>query len=65
MANIESALEIEAEMEDAKKETSKWWLERRMRNEFATKTESKEESDVSISYKWNDNQDNNDTVHPA
>lgn len=61
MANIESALTKEAEMDDARKETSKWWLERRMRNEFATKTEAKEESDVNITYKWAD-ENNNDSV---
>lgn len=61
MTNIESALLKEAETEDVKKETSKWWLERRMRNEFATKTEAKEESDITISYKWNE--DNHHTIH--
>jgi hypothetical protein len=38
-ANIKSALEKEAEMDDTKKETSKWWAERRMKEDFSTKTE--------------------------
>jgi hypothetical protein len=59
MANIASALEKESEMDDTRKETSKWWLERRMRNEFATKTETQEESDVNITYKWANENDNN------
>lgn len=39
LSNIESALEKESEMEDARKETSKWWLERRMKDAFSTKSE--------------------------
>lgn len=65
ISNIASAMQVEAETEDPKKETSKWWLERKLKEDFSTKTEVKEESDVSISYKWNDNQDNNDTLHAA
>jgi hypothetical protein len=38
-ANIKSALEKESEMDDTKKETSKWWAERRMKEDFSTKTE--------------------------
>jgi hypothetical protein len=40
MANVASALQKEAETEDARKETSKWWLERRMKNEFSTRQEA-------------------------
>lgn len=40
LANINSALKKEAEMDDARKETSKWFLERRMKNEFSTRTEA-------------------------
>jgi len=58
MQNIADALAKEGETEDARKETSKWYLERRMRNEFATKTEVKEESDVNITYKWANDNDN-------
>jgi len=61
LQNIADALAKEGETDDARKETSKWFLERRMRNEFATKTEVQEESDINITYKWNDANDN-DTV---
>lgn len=40
IANINSALQKEAETEDARKETSKWYLERRMKSEFSTRTEN-------------------------
>lgn len=40
MANIASALQTEAESDDARKETSKWYLERRMKNEFSTRQEN-------------------------
>ena len=38
--NIMDAIAKEAELEDTKKETSKWWVERRMKNEFSTRTEN-------------------------
>lgn len=37
--NITDALRKEAEMDDARKETSKWWAERRMKKEFSTRVE--------------------------
>lgn len=40
LTNVHSALEKEAEMEDARKETSKWYLERRMKKEFSTRVEN-------------------------
>lgn len=40
MANVASAIQTEAENEDPRKETSKWWLERRMKNEFSSRTEA-------------------------
>lgn len=40
LANIQSALLKEAEMDDNKKETSKWWSERRMKEDFSTKIDS-------------------------
>lgn len=40
LTNVHSALEKEAEMEDARKETSKWYLERRMKREFSTRVEN-------------------------
>jgi len=39
MSNVASGLQAESESEDPRKETSKWWLERRMRNEFSTRVE--------------------------
>lgn len=39
MANIEQAIRKEGEIEDPRKETSKWWLERKMRGDFATRQE--------------------------
>lgn len=40
ISNIHSALQKEAEIEDAKKETSKWYLERRMKDAFSTRQEN-------------------------
>jgi hypothetical protein len=40
MANIRDAIQKESESEDARKETSKWWLERKMRQDFSVKTET-------------------------
>lgn len=39
LANILDAIKKEAEMEDPRKETTKWWLERKMKGEFSTRTE--------------------------
>lgn len=39
LANIRDALQKEAETEDARKETSKWWAERRMKADFSPKVE--------------------------
>lgn len=39
ISNVNSALQKEAEMDDARKETSKWYLERRMKNEFSPRVE--------------------------
>lgn len=40
LSNIADALQKEAETEDARKETSKWYAERRMKQEFSTRTEA-------------------------
>lgn len=40
MANVAAAIAKEAEMDDARKETSKWWLERRMKQVFSTRVEN-------------------------
>jgi len=40
LANIASALQKEAENEDPRKEMSRWYAERRMKQEFSTRTES-------------------------
>ena len=39
MANLIDAINKESETDDAKKETSKWWAERRMKKEFSPRTE--------------------------
>jgi len=39
MQNIADALALEGEAEDTRKDTSKWYLERRMKNEFSLRTE--------------------------
>lgn len=39
LANIRDAIQKESETEDARKETTKWWAERKMREDFATKVE--------------------------
>lgn len=40
MANLKDAIDAEArDQEDKRKETSKWWAERRMKEDFSTKTE--------------------------
>ena len=40
LQNIADALAKEGETEDARKDTSKWYLERRMKQEFSTRTEN-------------------------
>lgn len=65
ISNIASAMQKESEMDDNRKDTSKWWLERKMRDDFATKVETKEEADVNITYKWDNGEDNSDTVQAA
>lgn len=40
MANLKDAIDAEArDQEDKRKDTSKWWAERRMKEDFSTKTE--------------------------
>ena len=39
LANIVQAVSKEGESEDPRKETTKWWLERKMRGDFATRQE--------------------------
>lgn len=59
MANIRDAIMKESEMDDARKETTKWWLERRMKQDFSTKTEQDLTSGGErINFTWNE--DNND-----
>lgn len=57
MANIRDAINKEGEMDDARKETTKWWLERRMKQDFSTKVEN--ETDITsggerINFTWNE-----------
>ena len=40
MANIVDAIQKEGEMDDARKETTKWWLERKMKTDFSTRVEN-------------------------
>jgi hypothetical protein len=40
LANLRDALLKEAESDDSKKETSKWWSERKMKEDFSTKSET-------------------------
>ena len=40
LANVYSGLQKESETEDPRKETSKWYLERRMKDQFSTRQES-------------------------
>lgn len=46
--NLVDGLMKEAESDDARKELSKWWAERRMRNDFATKVEEKSEQNTKL-----------------
>jgi len=39
MRNVMDAVAKESEMDDARKDTSKWWLERRMKQEFSQRIE--------------------------
>lgn len=40
MANLRDAIDAEAkDQDDKRKETSKWWAERKMKEDFSTKTE--------------------------
>jgi hypothetical protein len=40
LANLRDAIMRESEMEDSRKETTRWWAERKMRADFATKVEN-------------------------
>lgn len=40
LANIRDAIMKESEMDDNRKETTKWWAERRMKQDFSTKIET-------------------------
>lgn len=39
LANLRDAMQKESEMEDNRKETSKWWAERKMKDEFSLRQE--------------------------
>ena len=61
MVNLVDALKQEGKSEDSRKETSKWWAERRMKEDFSSKTETDITSDgEKISFGWVN--ENNDTV---
>lgn len=40
LGNLYQAIQMESKETDTKKETSKWWAERKMKDEFSTKVES-------------------------
>lgn len=40
ISNVASALQMEAETNDPRKETSKWWLERKMKADFSPRQEN-------------------------
>lgn len=40
LANIRDAMMKESEMDDNRKDTSKWWSERRMKDDFSTRQEA-------------------------
>lgn len=63
LTNVHSALEKEAEMEDARKETSKWYLERRMKKEFSTRVENTGEDGAPLVVTF-DNSFNGSTKSP-
>lgn len=39
ISNIVDAIKMEGELEETRKETTKWWLERKMKQDFSTKVE--------------------------
>lgn len=61
--NIVDGLMKEAESEDARKELSRWWAERRMRSDFATKVENDidQKTKVEISFDSAFNSGQNET----
>lgn len=40
LANIRDAIQKEGELEETRKETTKWWIERKMKNDFSTRIEN-------------------------
>ena len=40
LKNIQDAIQKEGETEDTRKETTKWWIERKMKQDFSTKVEN-------------------------
>ena len=39
MKNLKQSIESESDEKDTKKENSKWWAERKMKDEFSTRSE--------------------------
>ena len=50
MANLLDAINKESEMDDNRKETTKWWAERKMRADFATKVENDNKTELRITF---------------
>lgn len=49
-ANLRDAILKESETEDVRKETTKWWAERKMRDDFSTKQEVESNATLTISF---------------
>lgn len=63
MANVADALNKEAESDDTRKETSKWWLERRMKAEFSTRIEQTGEDGAPIVWQEQKTYLGNETIN--
>lgn len=50
LANLRDSLQAEAESDDARKENSKWWAERKMREDFSTKQEVEQTGELILRF---------------
>lgn len=48
MQNLLSAIQKESEMDDARKETTKWWAERKMKADFSTRVENINDTKLTV-----------------
>jgi hypothetical protein len=63
MRNIMDAVAKEAEIDDTRRETSKWWLERRMKKEFSTRIEQTGEDGAPIVWQEQKTYLGNETIN--